>query len=165
MKQKLALCCALIHQPKVLFLDEPTTGVDAVSRKEFWDMLQRLKERNITILVSTPYMDEAILCDRVALIQNGKIFSLDTPQNITASYPDDLYAMRAENMFGLMKVMRAFPKTQRYLTFGDSAHVSFKEKIINENEVTDFAARQGIALTEFRKISPTIEDAFIRFLS
>jgi len=114
MKQKLALCCALIHKPRVLFLDEPTTGVDAVSRKEFWEMLKRLKEQQITILVSTPYMDEANLCDRVALIQSGKIFLIDTPANITSSYADDLYSMRAENMFELMKVMRAYPPTRSY---------------------------------------------------
>jgi len=165
MKQKLALCCALIHKPRVLFLDEPTTGVDAVSRKEFWEMLRRLKEQHITILVSTPYMDEANLCDRVALIQNGKIFSIDTPSNITASYNDDLYAMKADNMFELMRVMREFPQTKSYLTFGDSAHVSFKEKISNENEVTEFATQHGLQNVEFKRISPTIEDAFIKFLS
>jgi len=165
MKQKLALCCALIHKPHVLFLDEPTTGVDAVSRKEFWEMLKRLKKQRITILVSTPYMDEANLCDRVALIQNGKIFSIDTPQNITAAYPDDLYAMKADNMFELMKVMREFPLTKSYLTFGDSAHISFQETIRSENEVKDFAVKNGIHHVEFKKISPTIEDAFIKFLS
>src|SRR6187399_1623196 len=99
MKQKLALCCALIHKPAVLFLDEPTTGVDAVSRKEFWLMLKRLKEQRISILVSTPYMDEATMCNRVALIQNGKIFSIDTPGNITSSYKEDLYSMKADNMY------------------------------------------------------------------
>ena len=82
MKQKLALCCALIHKPDVLFLDEPTTGVDPVSRKEFWEMLKRLKQQHITIVVSTPYMDEATLCDKIALMQNGKILSIDTPGNI-----------------------------------------------------------------------------------
>lgn len=165
MKQKLALCCALIHKPRVLFLDEPTTGVDAVSRKEFWEMLKRLKEQHITILVSTPYMDEANLCDRVALIQTGKIFSIDSPSNITASYNDDLYAMKADNMYELMKVMRGFPQTKSYLTFGDSAHVSFREKIQSENAVVDFATQHGLKGVEFKKISPTIEDTFIKFLS
>src|SRR6478609_3618428 len=99
MKQKLALCCALIHKPEVLFLDEPTTGVDAVSRKEFWDMLKRLKEQNISILVSTPYMDEASLCDRIALIQNGSIMSLDTPQNIIKSFPKQLFAAKAKDIY------------------------------------------------------------------
>src|SRR6187399_2450738 len=92
MKQKLALCCALIHKPEVLFLDEPTTGVDAVSRKEFWEMLRKLKQQNITIMVSTPYMDEASICDRIALIQNGKIMSINTPEEIVKQYPKNLYA-------------------------------------------------------------------------
>ena len=165
MKQKLALCCALIHEPRVLFLDEPTTGVDAVSRKEFWDMLRRLRERGITILVSTPYMDEAILCDRICLLQNGQVLSIDSPQNITAAYTDDLYAMKAGNMYELMKVMRAFPNVKSYLTFGDSAHVSFKDNTVQEQEVISYAVNNGLQQVELRKIAPTIEDAFIKFLS
>ena len=165
MKQKLALCCALIHEPQVLFLDEPTTGVDAVSRKEFWDMLRRLRERGITILVSTPYMDEAILCDRICLLQNGQVLSIDSPQNITAAYTDDLYAMKAGNMYELMKVMRAFPNVKSYLTFGDSAHVSFKDNTVQEQEVISYALNNGLQQVELRKIAPTIEDAFIKFLS
>ncbi|MEL6988424.1 MAG: ABC transporter ATP-binding protein, partial [Bacteroidota bacterium] len=103
MKQKLALCCALIHRPTVLFLDEPTTGVDTVSRKEFWEMLKRLKKEGITILVSTPYMDEANLCERIALIQKGKILSIDTPQGIIAQYPDNLYAVKSNSMSVLLR--------------------------------------------------------------
>src|SRR4029077_4580546 len=99
MKQKLALCCALIHKPVVLFLDEPTTGVDAVSRTEFWEMLKRLKQKGITILVSTAYMDEATLCDRIALIQKGQILSIDEPAKIIQSYPDRLYAIKSSNIF------------------------------------------------------------------
>src|SRR5258705_9090069 len=99
MKQKLALSCALIHKPSVLFLDEPTTGVDAVSRKEFWEMLKRLKQQGITILVSTPYMDEAVLCDRVALIQSGRILSIETPDNIVKAYPEKLFAIRSEKIY------------------------------------------------------------------
>jgi ABC-type multidrug transport system ATPase subunit len=106
MKQKLALCCALIHRPTVLFLDEPTTGVDAVSRKEFWDMLKRLKQEGITILVSTPYMDEANLCERIALIQKGKILSIDTPKQITKQYPDKLFAIKSDDMSLLLKELR-----------------------------------------------------------
>lgn len=165
MKQKLALCCALIHEPRVLFLDEPTTGVDAVSRIEFWDMLKRLRQRGITILVSTPYMDEAMLCDRIALLQNGQILSIDSPANITAAYTDDLYAMKAGNMYELMKVMRAYPKVKSYLTFGDNAHVSFKDKTVHEQEVVSYAMNNGLQQVELRKIEPTIEDAFIKFLS
>src|SRR5205085_7283002 len=99
MKQKLALCCALIHKPPVLFLDEPTTGVDVVSRKEFWEMLNRLKKQQISILVSTPYMDEASLCDRIALMQNGNIMSIDSPENIISSFPVPLYAAKAKDMY------------------------------------------------------------------
>ncbi len=118
MKQKLALCCALIHKPKVLFLDEPTTGVDPVSRKEFWEMLKRLKEQGITILVSTPYMDEAKLCDRIALIQNGNILEIDTPQNIVDRFDNNLYAVRSDNMFNLLTDLRTFPKQNRVLHLG-----------------------------------------------
>ena len=102
MKQKLALCCALIHKPKVLFLDEPTTGVDPVSRKEFWEMLKRLQQKGITILVSTPYMDEAELCDRIALIQDGKILEIDTPESIVKHYPNPIYNVRSSNMYQLI---------------------------------------------------------------
>src|SRR6478609_977740 len=109
MKQKLALCCALIHKPEVLFLDEPTTGVDVVSRREFWEMLKRLKQQGISMLVSTPYMDEASLCDRIALIQNGSIMSLDTPQNIIKSFPKQLFAAKAKDIYQLLKNFRSDP--------------------------------------------------------
>src|SRR5207247_1527110 len=106
MKQKLALCCALIHKPKVLFLDEPTTGVDAVSRKEFWDMLKRLEQQGITIMVSTSYMDEASQCDRIGLMLGGKMLSIDTPENIIKSYPDKLYAVKSASMYRLLTDLR-----------------------------------------------------------
>src|SRR6187551_2846339 len=133
MKQKLALCCALIHKPTVLFLDEPTTGVDPVSRKEFWEMLKRLKAQGITILVSTPYMDEAGLCDRIALIQSGKILSVDSPKNISASFPDLLYAVKADNMHQLLKRLGDYPSIVSSYAFGEFAHASF-EKEVSENE-------------------------------
>src|SRR5580704_7167012 len=107
MKQKLALCCALIHKPDILFLDEPTTGVDVVSRKEFWEMLKRLKEQGITILVSTSYMDEATLCDRIALILGGKILSMDTPDKIVQAYPEKLYAIKSPKMHQLIRDIRS----------------------------------------------------------
>ncbi|WP_370100767.1 ABC transporter ATP-binding protein, partial [Xanthomarina gelatinilytica] len=108
MKQKLALSCALIHKPKVLFLDEPTTGVDPVSRKEFWDMLKRLQQKNITILVSTPYMDEAALCDRIALIQDGQILQIDTPEAIVKQYPKTIYNVSANNMYQLINSLKNY---------------------------------------------------------
>ncbi len=119
MKQKLALCCALIHKPEVLFLDEPTTGVDVVSRKEFWEMLKRLKEQRISILVSTPYMDEASLCDRIALIQNGNIMSMDTPQNIIDGFPTKLYAVKSKDIYRLLKDFRSDPAVETCYAFGE----------------------------------------------
>jgi ABC-2 type transport system ATP-binding protein len=163
MKQKLALCCALIHKPTVLFLDEPTTGVDPVSRKEFWEMLKRLKAQGITIVVSTPYMDEATLCDRIALIQQGKILSIDTPENITRSYPDILYAVKAENMYALLKTINAYDKAADSYAFGEYAHISFREAV-NEDAVKGYLLEKGLSGVELKRIEATIEDCFINLL-
>jgi ABC-type multidrug transport system ATPase subunit len=163
MKQKLALCCALIHKPSVLFLDEPTTGVDPVSRKEFWEMLKRLKAQNITIVVSTPYMDEAMMCDRIALMQAGKILSIETPQHIMDAYPDPLYAIKADNMYNLLKRIAAYDKTINSYAFGEYAHVSFQEEI-DEDAVKDFLKANGFQRIEIAKTKATIEDCFIRLL-
>ncbi len=127
MKQKLAPSCALIHKPSVLFLDEPTTGVDAVSRKEFWGMLKRLRDDGISILVSTPYMDEATLCDRIALLQGGHILTLDTPAQIVAQFPGKLFALRANAMHRLMLDVRSFPGVADSFAFGEWLHLSFRD--------------------------------------
>jgi ABC-type multidrug transport system ATPase subunit len=165
MKQKLALCCALIHKPEVLFLDEPTTGVDVVSRKEFWDMLKRLKQQNISILVSTPYMDEASLCDRIALIQNGNIMSVDEPQNIINSFPDRLYAVKAKDMYHLLKALRADPAVAGCYAFGEYLHVTLKDNNRNGVELLDKMASTNNAQDfEAKSITPTIEDGFIRLM-
>lgn len=163
MKQKLALCCALIHKPTVLFLDEPTTGVDPVSRKEFWEMLKRLKQQGITILVSTPYMDEANLCDRIALLQEGKILSINTPRNITASYPDQLYAIKGDDMYMLLKSLTTYEKTLNSYAFGEFAHVSFRD-LVDEDSLKKHLHEKGINDIELKKINATIEDCFINFL-
>ena len=126
MKQKLALCCALIHKPSVLFLDEPTTGVDAVSRKEFWDMLQRLKSQGITILVSTPYMDEASMCDRVALMQNGRILAIDKPAYINQQFANPLWAVKASSMYDLLKTLKQWDAVYSCYSFGEYYHVVMK---------------------------------------
>jgi ABC-2 type transport system ATP-binding protein len=165
MKQKLALCCALIHKPSVLFLDEPTTGVDAVSRKEFWEMLRRLKEQSITILVSTPYMDEATLCDRIALIQSGRILSIDTPENIVEAYPGNLYAIKSEKIYALQKDLNAYSNTLSCFTFGEYLHVSFKHEDLHVNEeVLKYLRDKGHQQVEIKPVTPTIEDCFIRLL-
>jgi ABC-type multidrug transport system ATPase subunit len=163
MKQKLALCCALIHKPTVLFLDEPTTGVDPVSRKEFWEMLKGLKREGITIIVSTPYMDEASLCDRIALIQAGKILSINTPPGIIASYPDELYAVTASNMFSLLKNLNGYEKTISSYAFGAFAHASFVDgtKVL---EVREFLQEHGLDNVELHRTQPTVEDCFIKLL-
>lgn len=163
MKQKLALCCALIHKPTVLFLDEPTTGVDPVSRKEFWEMLKRLKADGITIVVSTPYMDEAMLCDRIALIQTGKIMSIDTPRNIVKSYPDALYAVKAGNMFLLLKTLSVFEHTINSYAYGEFAHASFKNET-TVPEVNEYLKNSGLDRIEIYRTEPTIEDCFIKLL-
>jgi drug efflux transport system ATP-binding protein len=163
MKQKLALCCALIHKPAVLFLDEPTTGVDPVSRKEFWEMLKRLKAQDITIMVSTPYMDEASLCDRIALIQNGKILSIDTPENMIQQYPDQLYAIKADQMYELTKILRNYPEVLDCYAFGEYAHVSFKGAL-EEKHLQTFLRAAGLSNTEIKPAEPTIEDYFIKLL-
>ena len=163
MKQKLALCCALIHKPKVLFLDEPTTGVDPVSRKEFWEMLKRLKEQGISILVSTPYMDEAKLCDRIALIQNGKILEIDTPQNIVDRFDSNLYAVSSDNMFNLLIKLRSYPETDSCFAFGDKHHLVLKHKIFDLNELKTYLKDQSNL--EIKKIEPGIEDYFMRLIA
>lgn len=163
MKQKLALCCALIHKPTVLFLDEPTTGVDPVSRKEFWEMLKRLKEQGISIVVSTPYMDEANLCDRIALIQGGKILSINTPKQVMVSYPDTLYAIKSDNMYALLKTIGSYEKTLSSYAFGEYAHVSFRE-LIDESSVKNYLHEKGLKGIELKRIDATIEDCFINLL-
>jgi ABC-2 type transport system ATP-binding protein len=163
MKQKLALCCALIHKPKVLFLDEPTTGVDAVSRVEFWDMLKRLKSQGITILVSTPYMDEAMLCDRIALIEGGKILSVDTPDATMKKYPGKMYAVHSSNMHQLLKDLRSYPGMLSCFTFGDSMHFTFKEdREDNIAELTAYLKDKGHQGLEIKEIQAGIEDYFIK---
>ena len=163
MKQKLALCCALIHKPTVLFLDEPTTGVDPVSRKEFWEMLKRLKEQGITILVSTPYMDEATLCDRIALIQNGRILSINTPQKMIHQYPELLYAIKADKMYELIKAIRKYPEVMDCYAFGEYAHVSFKNSF-EDDKLRTYLITEGLTQIEIKAVPPTIEDYFIRLL-
>lgn len=164
MKQKLALSCALIHEPSVLFLDEPTAGVDPVSRKEFWEMLFHLKEKVITIIVSTPYMDEATRCDRIALIQQGHILSIDTPENISAAFPDDLYAVRYENMSVLLKELASYEKIKSSYAFGEYAHVTFKQDSADAKGLKEYLLNKGLQEVEVIPVKPTIEDRFIQFL-
>lgn len=154
MKQKLALCCVLVHKPDVLFLDEPTTGVDPVSRKEFWQMLRQLKQQDITIMVSTPYMDEAAMCERIALIQSGKILSVNTPQQIIVEYPYQLYAAKADNNYHLLESLKKQQNVRSCYISGESVRVVFN----GEDHRVDY---QG---TEVKPADPTVEDCFIQLM-
>lgn len=166
MKQKLALCCALIHHPKVLFLDEPTTGVDVVSRKEFWEMLKGLKQQGITILVSTPYMDEATLCERIALIQNGSIMTIDTPDTIINQFPDTLFAVKADNMGKLLNALRSDTQIKSCFSFGEYHHITFQNGNVNlQNELIQALQKENHQNIELKQITPSIEDCFINLMN
>lgn len=160
MKQKLALSCALIHKPSILFLDEPTTGVDPVSRKEFWDMLIKLKAQGITILASTPYMDEATRCDRIALIQHGEFLKIDTPAQITADYPYPLYAVRTNRMHALLKDLQEEATVRSSFAFGETFHVTFKQGE-PPRTLQSTLEKKGHSDVHIERITPTVEDCFM----
>jgi len=161
MKQKLALCCALIHKPKVLFLDEPTTGVDPVSRKEFWEMLKRLQKKGITILVSTPYMDEAALCDRIALIQDGEILEINTPKSIVNHYPKELYNVKASNMYQLINSLKEYEHQYSVFPFGEFVHYADKRTNFNIDELKAYLESEMLSEITIETTNPTIEDVFM----
>ena len=163
MKQKLALSCALIHRPSVLFLDEPTTGVDAVSRKEFWEMLKGLRKQGITILVSTPYMDEAGLCDRVALIQNGKILSINTPQGIVNNFSKPLWAVKSAGMLSLLRELEQKEFVENIYPFGEYHHVVMKDKS-SEPLLQQFIHNRNNETAVLHEAQPDIEDCFIELM-
>ena len=162
MKQKLALSCALIHRPEVLFLDEPTTGVDPVSRVEFWDMLDRLKQQGITILVSTPYMDEASRCDRIVLMRSGRCLSVDTPRAIRSSFNRHLWIVRSAAMYKLLVDLRAFPGTYSCYAFGDAHHLTLKEDGKEMDLLLEYLKEKGYTDdVEIKSAEPGVEDCFM----
>lgn len=160
MKQKLALCCALIHKPNVLFLDEPTTGVDPVSRKEFWEMLRKLKSQGISILVSTPYMDEASLCDRIAFIRNGQFLDIDTPLNIISKFDDILWAVEADNMYHLLLDLRSNKQIKSSFAFGENHHITV-DASLSADGLMKYLSDKGHTNICIRPIEPSIEDCFM----
>lgn len=157
MKQKLALCCALVHKPKVLFLDEPTTGVDPVSRKEFWEMLDTLRAQGITIFASTPYMDEAVKCDHIALIDKGQILKVDTPQNIINDFGEPLWAAHSADMLSLLHALREYEGIGQCYTFGAEHHFTLKEI----KPLQAFLSLKGIDDVVIRQVKPEIEDCYM----
>ena len=163
MKQKLALCCALIHNPDILFLDEPTTGVDPVARREFWTILKGLKESGVTVVVSTAYMDEATMCDRVALMHEGDILALDTPEKLIKCFAPDLYEIKSRNRFALISLLRTFPEVISVYAFGAFCHLIL-EADFNETSLLGRLALAGQEDVVFRRATPNIEDYFIHLL-
>ena len=165
MKQKLALCCALVHRPEILFLDEPTTGVDAVSRREFWELLDRLKASGLTIVVSTPYMDEANRCGRVALIQRGRILAIDTPTRIAESFGRPLFAVRAGKRYPLLLAVREYANVGTVFPFGDALHYTDRRDGLMPDAIAsglrDYLRGRGFADVEVKLTAPTIEDSFM----
>lgn len=163
MKQKLALCCALVHNPSVLFLDEPTTGVDAVSRKQFWDMLYRIRSSGVTILVSTPYMDEASLCDRISLIQHGKIYDTGTPEQIRDKYPYRLVAIKGKPAYPLLEHIRKCRGVLSCFSFGSESHAAIDPSLTDERRLASEIQAGGFRNFTVRYISPGVEDCFLQF--
>lgn len=161
MKQKLALCCALVHRPSVLFLDEPTTGVDAVSRKDFWSMLYRIRSAGVTILVSTPYMDEASLCDRISLIQKGRIIETGTPAGIVAEYPHRLFGVSGDPAYPLLKFLRRCPGVLRCFSFGAEHHVAVDPEVLDAARLQSLIGAAGFRNVVVREIPASIEDCFM----
>jgi len=164
MKQKLALSCALIHKPEVLFLDEPTTGVDAVSRKEFWQMLHRLIKEGISILVSTPYMDEAEQCDRIGLIQDGKILSIETPDAITQHFEKQLWSIKADNKYKLIQILRGFEYADSVQPFGEFVHYTDQRSSFDTKELQKYLESHGLENVVVKPEQPDIEDTFMRLM-
>ncbi len=164
MKQKLALCCSLIHHPKILVLDEPTTGVDAVSRKEFWQLLKKLQSKGITIVVSTPYMDEAEMCDQISLIQSGEILKTDVPANISSGFGQLLFEVKSDGIYHLIKCLEKFPSAQGVFSFGQVVHFTSSDENISALEIRKYLERNGIKNSEVREIKPGTEDVFMKLM-
>lgn len=168
MKQKLALSCALVHRPELLLLDEPTTGVDAVSRREFWDQLAVLRASGLTILVSTPYMDEALRCDRVALIQGGRILEVDPPRVISDRFPLPLFAIRGGQRYRMLQALRALEHAGSVYPFGDALHYVDRRRdhsaVLIANEVSAHLRTQGYEDADVQPIRATIEDSFMALM-
>lgn len=165
MKQKLALSCAMIHKPDILFLDEPTTGVDPVSRKEFWEILKRLNNEGLTIIVSTPYMDEANRCDRIALIQEGRLMAVDSPRKISEEFRKDLFAIKGANKYQLIKLLKTIYKEATVFSFGAEIHLSFPRGTVTKNDLEQVIMGKGHHDISVNQIQPGIEDTFMELMS
>ena len=164
MKQKLALSCALIHRPRLLLLDEPTTGVDAVSRSEFWDRLHILHEQGMTVMVSTSYMDEASRCGRIAMIDKGRILCVDTPENLIAGLGGTLWSAEAADMYRLLDAMRTLPEVKECYTFGATLHVVTTPAFAPADALKSLAS-MGLTNARIFPAQGTVEDMFIKLMN
>lgn len=164
MKQKLALCCALIHTPEILVLDEPTTGVDALSRSEFWDMITGLKNEGITTIVSTPYMDETARCERVALVQDGHILQIDTPARIIESFQRKLFSVKTNNLYKALTDLKAFDSAHAVYPFGQTIHFVPKDEGLEKNKIQEYLVEAGHENPEVEPDRPDIEDCFMELM-
>ena len=165
MKQKLALSCALIHSPHVLLLDEPTTGVDAVSREEFWEVLLRIKASGITIVVSTPYMDEASLCDRVALMQNGRLLDIAAPPDITARHPHRVFAVKSDSRYPMIRALREYRHSHSVYAFGEHVHYTDRRPDVDPDTIAAFLTERSFTGVQVRLIEPDVEDTFMELMA
>ncbi|MEP0367360.1 MAG: ABC transporter ATP-binding protein [Cyclobacteriaceae bacterium] len=164
MKQKLALSCAMIHKPEILFLDEPTTGVDPVSRKEFWDMLGKLNNQGLTIFVSTPYMDEAARCTRISLIQDGSILATGSPEEIIQKHTEPTYSIKGQHKYRMLTTVRQFKTCKSVYTFGSELHYTDQLDSFEPVELLDFLKKEGIEDATISTIDPGIEDIFMKLM-
>lgn len=165
MKQKLALSCAMIHKPEILFLDEPTTGVDPVSRKEFWEMLRKLNAEGLTIIVSTPYMDEADQCHRIALMQNGQVMGIDSPTEMVKRFDKVLFSVTGPNKFGIMQTLKTYPHAHSVFSFGSDIHYTDQRANFSEHEITEYLTSKGFQDSKIARITPGIEDTFMALMT
>lgn len=162
MKQKLALCCAMVHRPLLLFLDEPTTGVDPVSRKEFWQILHNLKTEGMTMIVSTPYMDEATLCDRIALMRDGRFLKIETPHSVVAGFGEALWTASSAEMFRLLKDLRCYPSIKRCYTFGAVHHFTVDERSFSAEELNLYLIKLSHKDIVITTAEATVEDCYMQ---
>ena len=161
MKQKLALACTLIHSPEILLLDEPTTGVDPVSRREFWQILAGLKKEGITIFVTTPYLDEAERCDRVAFMYDGNILDCDYPGKVKESFDKTVVEIVCTPLHEVFKYLSEISEIENIQSFGDRIHIVFDEKEINAEILKHKILEKKYKVLDFRIITPSLEDIFL----
>jgi ABC-2 type transport system ATP-binding protein len=164
LRQRLALASALLHEPPILFLDEPTSGVDPISRRNFWDMIYALAERGVTVLVTTHYMEEAEFCDRLVLIYQGRLIAQGTPGDLKRLVPEDIFALYPDRLGESLDILKQLPQFGDVAVFGDGLHLTSAHQETAEAELREVLATHGIKIRALNRIKPTLEDAFISLI-